>query len=161
MKSLLEIVYTGSIEATMAEMRRMLILAHSLYISVPVSDQLMKMLGLTLPPLPTLPWLKPKPPPQAEPVLPAFSPSKLLLLPLILIMLIFRLKLLHLLLKTLLFLLTLCSSGRPELPRPGRDDSAAAANPGPVRPHEWPHGAAAAAAPAAGNGTTCKEDEDK
>lgn len=36
MKSLLEIVYTGSIEATMEEMRRMLILAHSLYISVPV-----------------------------------------------------------------------------------------------------------------------------
>ena len=35
-KSLLEIVYTGSIEATMEEMRRMLILAHSLYISVPV-----------------------------------------------------------------------------------------------------------------------------
>ena len=70
-KSLLEIVYTGSIEATMEEMRRMLILAHSLYISVPVmknmillllnlttvskvSDQLMKMLGLTLPPLPSL-----------------------------------------------------------------------------------------------------------
>ena len=55
----------------MEEMRRMLILAHSLYISVPVmknmillllnlttvskvSDQLMKMLGLTLPPLPSL-----------------------------------------------------------------------------------------------------------
>ena len=58
----------------MEEMRRMLILAHSLYISVPVmksmilitamflnlttvskvSDQLMKMLGLTLPPLPLL-----------------------------------------------------------------------------------------------------------
>ena len=33
---MLEIVYTGSIEATMEEMRRMLILAHSLYISVPV-----------------------------------------------------------------------------------------------------------------------------
>ena len=34
---MLEIVYTGSIEATMEEMRRMLILAHSLYISVPVT----------------------------------------------------------------------------------------------------------------------------
>ena len=104
-KSLLEIVYTGSIEATMAEMRRMLILAHSLYISVPVSDQLMKMLGLTLPPLPKLPWLKPKPPPPAEPVIPAFSPSMLLLLPLLLGMLFFKLLLLDLLLLTLLFLL--------------------------------------------------------
>ena len=41
MKSLLEIVYTGSIEATMEEMRRMLILAHSLYISVPVIKMMM------------------------------------------------------------------------------------------------------------------------
>ena len=40
-KSLLEIVYTGSIEATMEEMRRMLILAHSLYISVPVIMMMM------------------------------------------------------------------------------------------------------------------------
>ena len=102
-KSLLEIVYTGSIEATMAEMRRMLILAHSLYISVPVSDQLMKMLGLTLPPLPKLPWLKPKPPPQAEPVLPAFSPS--MLIRRLMIMLMLLLLFLQLLFISSLFLL--------------------------------------------------------
>jgi len=51
---LLEIVYNGSIEATLEEMRLLLTLAHSLYISVPVSDQLMKMLKLKLPPLPPL-----------------------------------------------------------------------------------------------------------
>ena len=53
-QSLLEIVYNGSIEATLDEMRNLLTLAHALYISVPVSDQLMKMLKLKLPPLPPL-----------------------------------------------------------------------------------------------------------
>jgi hypothetical protein len=72
-KSLLEIVYTGSIEATMEEMRRMLTLAHSLYISVPVSDQLMKMLGITLPPLPSV---KPPAKPPAPEMVPSFNPSK-------------------------------------------------------------------------------------
>lgn len=77
-KTLLEIVYTGSIEATMDEMRRMLTLAHTLYISVPVSDQLMKMLGLSLP---SLPVLKPKSvtpviPPEPPVVTPSFNPSR-------------------------------------------------------------------------------------
>ena len=49
-QSLLDIVYNGSIEASLEEIRRLLTLAHSLYISVPVSDQLMAMLGLQLPP---------------------------------------------------------------------------------------------------------------
>ena len=48
MKSLLEIVYTGSIEATMEEMRRMLILAHSLYISVPVIIMTMMMMAMMM-----------------------------------------------------------------------------------------------------------------
>ena len=75
MTALLEIVYTGSLEATMEEMRRMLILAHSLYISVPVSDQLMKMLGLSLPPLPTLKARPAAPPPVPE-LAPTFPPSR-------------------------------------------------------------------------------------
>ena len=53
-QSLLDIVYNGSIEASLEEIRRLLTLAHSLYISVPVSDQLMAMLGLQLPPQPKL-----------------------------------------------------------------------------------------------------------
>ena len=51
-ESLLEIIYSGSIEANLEQIRSMLSLAHSLYISVPVSDQLMSMLGLQLPSLP-------------------------------------------------------------------------------------------------------------
>ena len=38
-ESLLEIIYNGSIEADLEMIRAMLTLAHSLYISVPVSDQ--------------------------------------------------------------------------------------------------------------------------
>ena len=53
-QSLLDIVYNGSIEASLDMIRRLLTLAHSLYISVPVSDQLMSMLGLQLPPQPKL-----------------------------------------------------------------------------------------------------------
>merc|ERR1719336_407708 len=48
--ALLDIVYNGSIEASLEMIRKLLTLAHSLYISVPVSDQLMSMLGLQLPP---------------------------------------------------------------------------------------------------------------
>ena len=54
-QSLLDIVYNGSIEASLDMIRRLLTLAHSLYISVPVSDQLMSMLGLQLPPQQKLP----------------------------------------------------------------------------------------------------------
>merc|ERR1719195_369085 len=53
--ALLDIVYNGSIEASLEMIRELLTLAHSLYISVPVSDQLMSMLGLQLPPQQKLP----------------------------------------------------------------------------------------------------------
>ena len=84
-KALLEIVYTGSIEATLAEMRALLTLAHSLYISVPVSDQLVAMLGLQLPPQPALqPGVshapaRPQPAPSLEfPALPQAAAMSLL-----------------------------------------------------------------------------------
>ena len=54
-KSLLDIIYNGSIETSLDMIRRLLVLAHSLYISVPVSDQLVTMLGLELPPQTPLP----------------------------------------------------------------------------------------------------------
>jgi hypothetical protein len=50
MAALLEIIYTGSVEASLEEMRNMLSLAHALYITVPVSDQLTSLLGLEPPP---------------------------------------------------------------------------------------------------------------
>jgi hypothetical protein len=50
--ALLEIIYTGSVEASLEEMRSMLSLAHALYITVPVSDQLTSLLGLEPPPPP-------------------------------------------------------------------------------------------------------------
>ena len=55
LQSLLDIIYNGSIEASLDMIRRLLVLAHSLYISVPVSEQLITMLGLELPPQPPLP----------------------------------------------------------------------------------------------------------
>lgn len=48
--ALLEIIYTGSVEASLEEMRNMLRLAHALYITVPVSEQLTALLGLEPPP---------------------------------------------------------------------------------------------------------------
>ena len=59
--ALLDIVYNGSIEASLEMIRKLLTLAHSLYISVPVSDQLMSMLGLQLPPQQKLPPGRSKP----------------------------------------------------------------------------------------------------
>ena len=53
-ESLISIIYNGSIDASVEEIRDMLTLAHSLYIPVPVSDQLNSMLGLNLTPHPTL-----------------------------------------------------------------------------------------------------------
>jgi len=55
--SLISIVYSGSIDASVEEIKKMLTLAHSLYISVPVSEQLNSILGLSLVPHP------PPPPP--------------------------------------------------------------------------------------------------
>ena len=54
-RSLMEIIYNGSIEASLEQIRALLTLAHSLYITVPVSDQLVSMLGLQLPPQTALP----------------------------------------------------------------------------------------------------------
>ena len=51
-EALISIIYTGSIDASVEEIRRMLLLAHSLYISVPVSEQLNNILGLNLNPHP-------------------------------------------------------------------------------------------------------------
>ena len=54
-EALLEIIYKGSIETSLEMIRSMLTLAHSLYISVPVSEQLVSMIGLHLPPQSSLP----------------------------------------------------------------------------------------------------------
>ena len=53
-ESLISIVYSGSIDATVEEIKKLLRLAHSLYISVPVSEQLNSILGLDLAPHPLL-----------------------------------------------------------------------------------------------------------
>ncbi len=46
---LLEVVYNGVVEATIEDLRRLILLAHSLYITIPLSDELMDTLELTLP----------------------------------------------------------------------------------------------------------------
>ena len=51
-EDLVSIIYSGSIDASVEEIRRLLVLAHSLYISVPVSDQLNTILGIQLVPHP-------------------------------------------------------------------------------------------------------------
>ena len=49
---LLDVVYNGEVEATIEDLRDMILLAHRLYISIPLSDDLMAGLELTLPELP-------------------------------------------------------------------------------------------------------------
>ena len=49
---LLDVVYNGEVEATIEDLREMILLAHRLYISIPLSDDLMAGLDLTLPELP-------------------------------------------------------------------------------------------------------------
>ena len=51
-EALISIIYSGSIDASVEEIRKMLVLAHSLFISVPVSEQLNSILGLSLTPHP-------------------------------------------------------------------------------------------------------------
>jgi hypothetical protein len=63
---LLDLVYVGVIEATIDDLRKIILLAHSLYITIPLSDDLLETLELTLPALPPLaprglPKLKPRP----------------------------------------------------------------------------------------------------
>jgi len=49
---LLDVIYNGEVEATIEDLREMILLAHRLYISIPLSDELMAGLDLTLPKLP-------------------------------------------------------------------------------------------------------------
>ena len=49
---LLDVVYNGEVEATIEDLREMILLAHRLYISIPLSEDLMAGLDLTLPELP-------------------------------------------------------------------------------------------------------------
>ena len=46
---LLDLVYVGVIEATIDDLRRIILLAHSLYVAIPLSDDLLETLELTLP----------------------------------------------------------------------------------------------------------------
>lgn len=48
---LLEVVYHGVVEATLEDLRKLILLAHQLYISIPISDELMNGLHLVLPPI--------------------------------------------------------------------------------------------------------------
>jgi hypothetical protein len=63
---LLDLVYVGVIEATIDDLRKIILLAHSLYVSIPLSDDLLETLELTLPSIPAffrkgLPKLNPRP----------------------------------------------------------------------------------------------------
>ena len=63
---LLEVVYNGVVEATIEDLRSLILLAHSLYITIPLSEDLMDSLELTLPKIPPflprgLPKLKMRP----------------------------------------------------------------------------------------------------
>lgn len=52
MNLLLEVIYNGSVDATIEDLRALILLAHRLYISIPMSDELMEGLDLTLPSIP-------------------------------------------------------------------------------------------------------------
>ncbi len=63
---LLEVVYNGVVEATIEDLRSLILLAHNLYITIPLSEELMDTLELTLPKIPPfiprgLPKLKMRP----------------------------------------------------------------------------------------------------
>ena len=49
---LLEVVYNGSVEATIEDLRNLILLAHRLYITIPMSKELMQGLDVTLPNIP-------------------------------------------------------------------------------------------------------------
>merc|ERR1719400_1397691 len=50
MQMLLEVVYNGVVEATIEDLRKLILLAHRLYIAIPLSNELMQGLELKLPP---------------------------------------------------------------------------------------------------------------
>ena len=52
MQMLLEVVYNGVVEATIEDLRKLILLAHRLYINIPLSNELMQGLELKLPPRP-------------------------------------------------------------------------------------------------------------
>jgi hypothetical protein len=45
---LLEVIYNGVVEATIEDLRELILLGHSLYISIPLSDELIQGLDLVL-----------------------------------------------------------------------------------------------------------------
>lgn len=49
MQMLLEVVYNGVVEATIEDLRKLILLAHRLYITIPLSNELMRGLDLKLP----------------------------------------------------------------------------------------------------------------
>lgn len=49
---LLEVIYNGAVEATIEDLRKLILLAHRLYIAIPLSNELMQGLELKLPPRP-------------------------------------------------------------------------------------------------------------
>ena len=57
MQMLLEVVYNGVVEATIEDLRKLILLAHRLYINIPLSNELMQGLELKLPSRP--PFKKP------------------------------------------------------------------------------------------------------
>lgn len=57
MQMLLEVVYNGVVEATIEDLRKLILLAHRLYITIPLSNELMQGLDLKLPTRP--PFRKP------------------------------------------------------------------------------------------------------
>ena len=61
---LLEVVYNGSVEATIEDLRNLILLAHRLYITIPMSDELMQGLDVTLPNIP--PFKPPFKPPNID-----------------------------------------------------------------------------------------------
>ena len=63
---LLQVVYNGVVEATMPNLRQLILLASQLFISIPISEDLMRSLDLRLPSMPGqvprgLPKLKQRP----------------------------------------------------------------------------------------------------
>ena len=52
MQMLLEVIYNGAVEATIEDLRKLILLAHRLYIAIPLSNELMQGLELKLPPRP-------------------------------------------------------------------------------------------------------------
>ncbi len=51
---LLEVTYKGIVEATIDDLRELVLLAHTLYVKIPVSEELLEVLELDLPDVPPL-----------------------------------------------------------------------------------------------------------